>query len=497
MHPVRVEVHAIERGLERVGGPHGARKRAIRDRVPLLSRNAEKWIRENRRWTMEITLLFLLCQSFLIVVCYNYYGILPFPTILVAYISICQLMYGLAHDGIAQTEMFFLYRMGGLEHNFVFTQLFYLGISAYVTLCCVVFRTRSRSRHERLTVPQLRKVVSRGTSAILLLVLAVQLSILVAVLNWDIVLRNDEYLLMTSPDAVIGDSSFLHGLFGSMTFVGPLAATMAAFSHSMKRPLFFAGFAIISVCYFLFLLSAHSRSAALSPVAFAAVLWMTGAERHWKAILFASTLAALSIVSGLAGRGGGVEGFASLPGIFANIFDGNSGKNIIDLLANICEGIFVTGEGFRVNESHPTLYKILSLSPAPSFVDGFAYINDAQQIRLHDYVPMSGFSEFYLFGFPYNMACVFIVTLAIYISMKLREINKTMFIVCNTMQFLSFYILNAYPIRNGLKPLWLVYLLALLVVPGLLRRSSFARRRRPPLAFDEENAAFPRNEHPG
>lgn len=440
---------------------------------------------------MNATIVIIAFQIYLIYTCYCYFGMLPFPTITVIYLSMSQLIYGLVHDGFANDEMLAVYEIGGLRHNFAFTQLFYLAVSAYITFTCVMFRTRSATRSLTISVTQLQKVISRGVSAVLFIALTAQLWVLAVYVNWDIVRRNDEYLLMTNPVTVVGNSSFLQGLFSSVTFVGPLAATMSAFNYSIRRRIYFAAFGAISLCYFLFLLSAHSRSAALIPIAFAAVLWMIGADRRLKAILAATVLAALSILSGLAGRGSELHGLASLPETFTNIWKGDNGKTPLDIFANICQGIFVTGEGFRVTEIHSTSYKLLSLSPFPSFIDGFADINDAQQIRLHDYVPMSGFTEFYLFGAPFNMMCLNIITLSIYICMKLRNLNAIVFMICNILQFLSFYLLNAYPIRNGFKPVWLIYFLASIVVPVVFRRRRSARRRRVANGFGAEETAFP------
>ncbi len=100
-----------------------------------------------------------------------------------------------------------------------------------------------------------------------------------------------------------------------------------------------------------------------------------------------------AILNELIGRGSPVQGLSGLPLVFVSIFCGNIWSLISTLLLNVCEGIFVIAEGLSVHPVYKPLYAWLSLSPLPSFLDGFSSINTQMETRLSIYVPMSWIVE--------------------------------------------------------------------------------------------------------
>ena len=73
-------------------------------------------------------------------------------------------------------------------------------------------------------------------------------------------------------------------------------------------------------------------------------------------------------------------------------------------LTNIFEGIFVTAEYFSQQLTYQDSYKILSLMPTVSLIDGFTAVQKRFEIKLFDpYVPNSAVTEVLSFGAGYAL----------------------------------------------------------------------------------------------
>ena len=72
-------------------------------------------------------------------------------------------------------------------------------------------------------------------------------------------------------------------------------------------------------------------------------------------------------------------------------------------------------------------------------------------VMLNDWTPMSGYVEAMKFGTLYVLALAAYFLLAIRLNSAIAERNKLAFTIVNAFIFLGFFVLNAYPVRLGLK----------------------------------------------
>lgn len=61
----------------------------------------------------------------------------------------------------------------------------------------------------------------------------------------------------------------------------------------------------------------------------------------------------------------------------------------------------------EINPDYTEIYKILSLSPLPSFIDGFQNVRSSNEVRLNVFVPLSAISEIFHFGIVYMLVYLF------------------------------------------------------------------------------------------
>jgi hypothetical protein len=162
----------------------------------------------------------------------------------------------------------------------------------------------------------------------------------------------------------------------------------------------------------------------------------------------------LSIIA-LDGRGGGAFGFANL----LQILRPKGEANVVDVICNLVQGAYVTTDGFLVPGKFKEEYKLLSLSPLPSIIDGFELIREQQEIRLSDFVPMSGITEIIRFGGLYTFSAAIIYgAIVLFVNSRkcLSVIGLAPTFVANLV--ISFYTIQAfsYPLRNSLRQIMYV-----------------------------------------
>lgn len=126
-------------------------------------------------------------------------------------------------------------------------------------------------------------------------------------------------------------------------------------------------------------------------------------------------------------------------------------------------------ESLQITQPFMDKYRVLALSPLPSFLDGYSNIRAIGEHRLHLYVPMSGYAEAILFGAPYAAALLAILFVASRLHANLAPVSPTLFLFCNFLQLFAMHCMFAYPMRNALRFVWLEILLAGLALLTLKR----------------------------
>ena len=174
---------------------------------------------------------------------------------------------------------------------------------------------------------------------------------------------------------------------------------------------------------------------------------------------------ALTLFMMLSGRGSGFHGFASIPFAWDAMVNNPNPNANSNTLANIFEGIFVASEVFVGEKFYDEWYKILSISPFPSFIDGFNEIRVGNEVRVHTFVPMGGIAEIIRFGWVYMIIYFGIQVLSIrFVFMILRLYPGAMAILLNMILMLSCYLQFTYSVRTVFRFYVLVIILGTILV---------------------------------
>lgn len=268
------------------------------------------------------------------------------------------------------------------------------------------------------------------------------------------------YLELTDPDLMTrGRISSL--ALAALPYCGAMSAAMTALALAPPRRPGLAAFAgVQAAATGLWLLSAHSRAAALPPLAFLLVTLLAAPARHaWLRITVALALFIATLGAALTGRGLRSHGVASLADTPALLADPASW--LPATLINLAEGIFAVAAGIGEWRNaapgvllFPETYVWLSLSPLPSALDGFSGVL-AAQVRLHPHAPMPGYVELAWFG-PWPAATfTLIVAGAMRLAGKARQTAPLAGAGASLLIAACIYLMAAYPVRTSLKPLWI------------------------------------------
>lgn len=400
--------------------------------------------------------LALIVQITLLSICLSRYGFAPLPTLALVYIVVAQICLMLVRYEVVDYPFLDYYTRGGYTTYFVNVTLIML--SASVAIFAQFFKDIRAGRSSRMAMPHLdlrriEPIISAANFGFGIFCLGF-LGVMALVLDWSIVWFNTIYLLMTRPNEVVTVGR-LGALLSLMPFIGILAAVFAAINVSMERKLPALFFGVVGLMISTYYVAAHQRVAILPPAAFFVVLAVAGQQRHLFLKLFSIAFTLFALTSALTGRGSRAHGLSTLPNVFTNIADANFFDLATGLVLNMTEGIFVLAESLVQDPTYATIYKVLSFSPLPSSIDKFQAANDLYQVRITQYVPLSGYSEAYFFGFAYISFLILFFFLAIRIYKKLLPKNQYVALACGLLILLAFVQLFAYPLRNGLKALWI------------------------------------------
>lgn len=288
--------------------------------------------------------------------------------------------------------------------------------------------------------------------------------------NHGMLWENREYLVLRRRDSLVYNNTLTAITLPLMDPIGVMAAFFWSVSLFLGRfraalaatPLFLFGLA--------FQLANSSRTAVVLLIVPAAIGWIV-LERGRLLVSLGFLLTAVYVLSAsLGGRVINQFGIGSIGAILATPLDG-SYTTPSQVLFNLLQGIFVTMDGFMVPGEHPEIYKILSFSPLPSFIDGFDQIKSTSIISLGAAVPMSAVTEAVRFGPVYAAIGALLLFLFLRQSIKSARISPLIYIFTVPATMMLFVQINAYPVRN-------VFRQAVYVYAFMLIASHFAKKRR-------------------
>ena len=410
--------------------------------------------------------LFCISVSSLLVVLSIKRGLLlPFPTALIALLLLSQIMFRLVHEGVVINPVYQIADYGGLTEQYNYTQFLYSAIAVGSYLSMTIYVGRIELRQYAVELRNLARSSDTSEKAMLAIfwLVLIHLALFLYVADWQKLWLHHNYLEplvdrdvanflgleLTSLIVKVNPFVFLASIFGF--FLSLYRGTTA------MRGAFFA----LSFFYFAQELASNSRFATAYPV-FLALFCAIGDYRFKKIVIpFLVVIGGLSLTFALRGRSSGAHGFAAIFDTVGLVFAESPLSSIRTLLLNVTEGIYETSESLQVQASFPGSYMIRSFSPLPSFVDGFRDIAWLYQVRLNEFMPMSGLGEVHHFGRLYGLflLSLYILIIRMHVAPAIR--SGSVFILCNILIALSIYHLLAYPIRNAVHFAWLAFFIIL------------------------------------
>ncbi|MBZ9937884.1 hypothetical protein LB518_16410 [Mesorhizobium sp. BR1-1-16] len=384
------------------------------------------------------------------------FGFAPFPTLAVVYLFVAQISLIAVKWEILEYPFLQYYTRGGYITYFMPVISVYFAISsAVMAIFAKDMRTHQSTKFaaQQIDVRQIDRLlpaVNFGFGVFMV----IYVFIMVLILDWSIVWSNSVYLLMTRPNDVVTVSG-VGFLLSLMPFAAILAAVLAAINISLSRTAWGIFFGVVALMGTFYYIGAHQRVALLPPVAFFVVLSVVGRRTHLFLRSLSAVLAVFSLTSALAGRGSGTHGISTIFDAFVRAVGSDLLDTASSLMLNLTEGIFVVAESLVGEPVYPLLYKILSFSPLPSVIDNFQSISRVSQVRITRYVPYSGYVELYNFGIVFLLAFVLFFWISIRIYKNVLKRNQYIGLACGFLILLGLIQLFAYPLRNGLKPLWI------------------------------------------
>jgi hypothetical protein len=384
------------------------------------------------------------------------FGYLPSPTLISFWIIGAQSVLWLVNAGVIHYAFLASYARGGITLHFLDTEFFFAALFVFIQVCHT--RLPPLSKLTFSDIDTLRGSIAKSTlsniNIALLLIVGLSEVAFALRVNWSIAWSTSQYLALNNSVYIMS------GLPGGQTALvllpvaGILAASAAALNLAHNDRGWTIAFAILVLFPFLYEVGAHSRVGAVFPFVFIVTLRLLSSKPRWLLTAVSSSAVVIFILSALAGRATGSHGLSSIPNIPALLATSDA-SFLNTFLPNVFEGALSLAESKMVFASYPAIFKILSLMPTPSFLDGFDEIQRSYQVRLSIYAPLSGFVEAQNFGFVYFSVFCLLIFASIRIVFRVSRINRPMFMFANLFLFLGVYALSAYPVRNGMKFFWI------------------------------------------
>lgn len=412
---------------------------------------------------MSILLIILLLPAELSVIGWaiRRSGFLPFPHGIMLYLWTGQIMLILQAAGVLRYEFLRVYSTYAFIHHF--NSMFLLMAGGLFALLVVVPASRV-SIVATMRTMKVNDIVFWG----LIVIFYLSWGITFTALRWDLVWNNSSYLTMTDPEMILNsDNAATRFAFGLTGPFGVLGWVALAFAVSTGRLRIAAVLAPVALWSLIYMLAAHSRVAA-ALIILAGLFMFLFPRQRWFAIplVLVGLLTSLSV---LWGRGSGHHGLSSIPEYFTNIVKYYDVAGI-DAISNMYEGVFVTSEFFARIFRYPELYKILSLMPTFSFIDGYDQIRDIYSIRLAYQVPNSAVSEVLSFGPVYAAIYFGVQLIAGRMSARLIVLRPGLVTIgINALIFLGAYLQFTYDARSIFR-IFVYCLVGCLVIQWQIKR---------------------------
>jgi hypothetical protein len=285
----------------------------------------------------------------------------------------------------------------------------------------------------------------------------------VAFLRWEVVYANNEYLLINSPRVYSVHPNVATLLRAALSAAGIYASMLLPVAIQRRNWAKVAALAIPWMVVLSLQLASHSRGAAVTLFITVVTSITIAKQRNLFASLLGGALVLGALVFALVGRILPMHGLAAIGPTVSELYHTIDTSHLYALLVNITQGIFATAESLRLNANHEFVYKVLSVSPLPSAIDGFDQALQCCEIRVNEFVPMSAIGEAISFG------AAFYIPIAFFLFLQLRIFASAVCsrpgivsIFLNVAAFTVFVMANAYPLRNVLRQMLMLLIASVL-----------------------------------
>ncbi len=277
----------------------------------------------------------------------------------------------------------------------------------------------------------------------------------------------------------------------SNILIGPIllvSTILCYYSSKMARKSYFVFYLICFFYSFGIMLGSYSRIIPLIFLVLALCVSIDSSiKKPWLRVSGATVLGILTVffmIYSLLGRTYRDDGlnYALVWKTLQQSADPANAYILTTALTNVFHGVLLLAECMdTTGAAYSSSYQWLSLSPFPSFIDGWDQVLD-EQIRINIYTPFSTFAEAYFFSLVPQVALI-----AIYFgctrTMTRFHANHSGWrrIFITSFSLLCWAIMSQYPVRNILR----IFLLATVLCAVLrVRRPKTAPRRgsAPPFA---------------
>ncbi|MFZ1990531.1 MAG: hypothetical protein WAW96_12260, partial [Alphaproteobacteria bacterium] len=370
---------------------------------------------------------------------------------------------------------------GGVSANYTAVQALYTIITAISILLFAgsygrIRRVMAEYRSKRLG----RIKVSGAAIAITLGLLTLHFISFCFAVDWQTLWSHEVYLSsLSDPGMVSVLGAEIVATIIRTTSLWAIVAALCFLSLATAGDEFLKIWAAgLATFYFIVLFALHSRSAIFVPSIIAGSYYVMRL-RSYRVVTPALGLTSfISLVGALQGRSTDNHGLSSVFSTIARVFTSGVFSDVLTVLGDLCQGIFVTAESLQIREPFKAIYRNLAFSPLPSMIDGYDKIRSADEHRVHVFVPMAGIAEAIHFGWPYLVLLCFVFLIVVRVHAKLISKNPTVFLLCNFLLLIAAYLLFSYPIRNALRYAWIAFALSVVLLLFKSHRSRGAARAR-------------------
>jgi len=295
------------------------------------------------------------------------------------------------------------------------------------------------------------------TSVVIILLLLLNCVNLLHIANLDtnILMSNDDYLTIKTPDAIGITNDFFRIYHFLFRFIGAaMVIVLCDTIYQKKGVAMFLSSLYVGYCT-LFLTAGASRWLAVY-IALALLYVIIKKPRH-KGVIITALIAAtfFSFLVVLMGRSSGNYGVSHLTDYLDEFKIKLIPVYITGILVNIFEGVFNLANSIKLEPHFDLWYINHSFLPLPSFVDDFTSKINIFAWKFAPHVPMSAISESYTFGIQWFAIYIILYFAFLKLSMRafftMQNASLRMALMAPT-----YYILIAqhtYSLRTMIKPM--------------------------------------------